>query len=401
MSMTGKPRVALVHNVLIHYRVPLFNILAASERLSFDFFFGAVHPRFMGAMCRDERYRPRFRYLVLRGLRLLEYNYFSPSLFFWLLRSHHDAYLAGPLGSPDSFVAFLVAKLLRRPFILWDERWEGSASFASKIVEPIQFLMARTADAIIVPGSRSFDYFLTAVLRRSCRSRLLIVPNASEIKEVDPVSVEAFRQSHGIPRGPEVILYLGRLETEKGVDHLLRGFAMLEDEFRDDVFLLVAGEGRDEERLRHLADVLGLKNLRFTCSYVYEQAACLSLAAVVVLPSVHRTLHSEVWGLVVNEAVSLGKPVVVTKAVGCAEDIVAQFRCGLIVGEGSPIDIYHAIRDILLNPETAALMGRNGLKATNTHFSFEIMADALRNAVWQVLAEKPSTVTTFHRGKAW
>ena len=169
--MTARPRIAFVHNLLIHYRVPLFNLFATSSRFKFDFFFGAVHPWMRELAYSQEQYRTTFRYCLLNGLRVLEYNYFSPSLLFQLVRRGYDAYVVGPLASPDCLVVFIVARLLRKPFILWEERWEKTRSSLSRLFEPIQLLIARNADLIIVPGSKSFEYFSTLIGRAGSSRR--------------------------------------------------------------------------------------------------------------------------------------------------------------------------------------------------------------------------------------
>ena len=113
----------------------------------------------------------------------------------------------------------------------------------------------------------------------------------------------------------------------------------------------------------------------------------MSVADVVVLPSTAREPHSEVWGLVVNEAASLGKPVVVTEAVGSASDLVAKFQCGSLVKHSDPHDLCQAIRQILLDPELALKMGANGISATRETFNFERMAQGFYHAIQQAFAK--------------
>jgi glycosyltransferase involved in cell wall biosynthesis len=332
----------------------------------------------------NESYRPSFRYVILRGLRLVEYNYFSPLLAFWLLRDRYDGYIGSPLSSIDCLITFLVAKLLRKPFILWDERWQSSRSILSRLIEPVQFMMARKAQVVVVPGLKSLEYFRTRVLEQDS-TQLTIAPNASVLNKPSSLSVERFRRLHGIPEHRKVVVYLGRLSPEKGVDFLLRSQAILEQEFGDGVFLLIAGEGEEQEKLRSLADALGLHSVKFTCSHIYEQAECLCVADVVVLPSTgRRTAHSEVWGMVINEAASLGKPVVATDAVGCAGDLIAKYQCGYLVKSEDSDELYRAIRDLLVHPMFALQTGANGIRATKAAFSYEKMAEAFDRAVQQV-----------------
>jgi glycosyltransferase involved in cell wall biosynthesis len=334
----------------------------------------------------DNRYTPRFSYTLLRGLKVQEYDYLSPLLLILLLRHRYDAYLACSLANPDCLIAFLIAKCFRRPFILWEERWERTRSSISRLIEPIQRLVARSADFIIVPGSRSFEYLSTMTGRRN---RLVIAPNASWLEKPSQARVTRFRRLCGIPSDKKVVLYLGRLITAKGLDYLLLSYAKLEADFKDAVFLLIAGEGEERSRLNLLADILNIRNIRFA-DFVDDQAACLSVADVVVLPTVSGDTSShipETWGLVVNEAACLGIPVVVTRAVGCADDLVRQSHCGFVVQERNAEELLRAIRNVVLNPKLAVQMGANGIRITDETFSYEMMFEKFCSAIQHALRE--------------
>jgi hypothetical protein len=179
-----------VHNLLIHYRVPLFNRLAKRDDFEFDFFFGASHELMASEVTVEKQYRPTFQWAILRGLRMPDYRYLSPSLLFYL-RHPYDAYVSGPLGSPDCWLVFLIAKLFRRPFILWDERWGPTRSFLSKLAQPLQSFVVKKSDSVIVPGTRAFEYFSRSLGGTQARStRLFIAPNASTLEIPSPNRVE-------------------------------------------------------------------------------------------------------------------------------------------------------------------------------------------------------------------
>jgi glycosyltransferase involved in cell wall biosynthesis len=375
-------RVAFVHNLLIHYRVPLFNLLDGSPDFKFDFYFGAIHPWMQAASSAEKQYRPRFRFVLLKGLRLPDYNYLSLSLLFWLT-NRYDAYLACSLTNPDCWITFLMAKLFRKPFILWEERWEPPRSILLRLLRAIHVLIARKADLIIVPGSRSLSYFAKML---GDDSRLVLAPNASTLEKPSEARVRDFRKKYEIPSHCKVVLYLGRLMARKGVRVLLESFARLESEFQDRVFLLIAGEGDDRESLQSLSRQLHIGNVKFS-GFVDDQAACIAASDILILPSISSGATSEVWGLIINEAVSLGKPVVTTNTVGCAYDIVERFQCGYVVDERDSDALYRAIRNIIAEPETAAALSANGIVATNTTFNFEKMAQSFVCAIQRISSE--------------
>ncbi|MBI3675205.1 MAG: glycosyltransferase family 4 protein [Proteobacteria bacterium] len=119
-------------------------------------------------------------------------------------------------------------------------------------------------------------------------------------------------------------LYLGRLEPHKGIVDLLEAFQRLAAG-RGDVTLLVAGSGslmklvQNAQSANSRIHYLGhLKD-----DLVWE---AYNLADVFVLPS-----HFEPWGLVVNEAMAAGLPVIVSDRVGSIDDLVRDDVTGLIV----------------------------------------------------------------------
>lgn len=380
LGVGTKPRIAFVHNLLIHYRVPVFNLLSKSKEFRFDFYFAAIHPGMRGKE-RTEQYKPTFAYVVLNALQLGGDRFVSPSLLWHLLRSY-DLYVSGPLASPDCWITFLAAKLRKRPFILWDERWTPTRSLLSQLVQPFQLLIAKKSDSVIVPGSRSFNYF-SGVLGDT--KALSVVPNASTLTAPTPRQVHDFREQNRIPSDAKVVLYVGRLLALKGLEFLLQGFSELESNLKDEAFLLIAGDGEYREHLEEISKRLDIRNLVFI-GHVDDQATCLGAGDVVVLPSVSTREISEIWGMVVNEAASLGKPVVVTEAVGCADDLVRRFECGYVVREQDADAIHLAIQKILSDRKLALTMGANGIKATKSAFSFETMADGFCEAIRKTLS---------------
>jgi glycosyltransferase involved in cell wall biosynthesis len=121
-------------------------------------------------------------------------------------------------------------------------------------------------------------------------------------------------------------LYVGRLSPEKSLDTLLRAFVRVRDALPAATLVLV-GAGPQRQELDDLRHTLGLGNsVLFTGSMdvaalaiEYAKATCL------VLPS-----FSEPWGLVVNEALSYGCPVVVSHRCGCVPELVENTPTGYV-----------------------------------------------------------------------
>jgi glycosyltransferase involved in cell wall biosynthesis len=174
-------------------------------------------------------------------------------------------------------------------------------------------------------------------------------------------------------------LYLGRIIPRKGLDILLMAFRQFEKE-RDDVFLLVGGDGRFKERCLVLCREMEIRNVEFKGSLDPNGIAQVyKKADVFVLPSYSYQGEYEAWGLVVNEAMSMGLPIITTTAVGAAYDLVYNGKNGLIVQENDVNQLYEAMRTIL--DQDLEKMGKCSRRIFEEKNDYVRMADAFTNAI--------------------
>ena len=125
-------------------------------------------------------------------------------------------------------------------------------------------------------------------------------------------------------------LYVGRLSKEKGLEDLLAAFRRLHEQLPE-AKLLLAGPGSERDRLRSQAIAWGLeKSVGFLGNQTPDQIGeLLEISTAMVLPS-----HREPWGLVVNEALSYGCPVVVSDICGCTPELVLNGVTGYVFPAG-------------------------------------------------------------------
>lgn len=138
-------------------------------------------------------------------------------------------------------------------------------------------------------------------------------------------------------------------------------------------YLILVGDGPMRDRLRAAAS--GLPNIRFAgFRSQSELAAFYALADLFVLPSLW-----ESWGLVINEAMNAGCPIVATDKVGSAYDLVRQGTNGFRVKAGDSQHLAATLRQLLTHPAMRAEMGRASLRLIR-HWSFEEDIAGLRAA---------------------
>lgn len=178
-------------------------------------------------------------------------------------------------------------------------------------------LFFKRCDGFFCYGRRSKDYLMkfgVDEVKIAYRCQAAALPHSYDAKDV----LASYQSRNG--KSPEVFrfLYVGRLSIEKGLNDLLDAFLQVRAK-RDDVKLDLVGAGPLRDEL--IARVAKL-NLGDTVSFLgpKDMGAIGELflqSAALVLPS-----HSEPWGLVVNESLSYGCPVVVSNVCGCVPDLV-------------------------------------------------------------------------------
>lgn len=191
------------------------------------------------------------------------------------------------------------------------------------------------------------------------------------------------RQRLGLTQGQRVLLFSGKLSQRKGPKLILEAIRRLPREVRREIAVLWMGDGEErqalEEQTRQLPEVksvfLGFQNQSRLSSYYHA-------ADLLVLPS----LHSETWGLVVNEALHHGLPCVVSETVGCAPDLIQPGATGEICQTGSADGLEEALQRAfaLVNREDVRKQCREKVGGFTLEKAAEGIARAYRDVVGKV-----------------
>lgn len=166
-------------------------------------------------------------------------------------------------------------------------------------------------------------------------------------------AASAIRASFGLTVAQTVFIFVGRLERYKGIEDLLKAFDALNSN-HPETALLVVGDG--SERSRVVAAAGSNASIRYLGRLDYERVIqAYNCADVAVVPSLN-----EPWGLVVNEAMAVGLPVIASDRVGCVDDLVRHGKTGLIYDAGSVEDLGQSMLNLLQAPQKRSAMGLAG-----------------------------------------
>jgi D-inositol-3-phosphate glycosyltransferase len=219
-----------------------------------------------------------------------------------------------------------------------------------------------------------------------------VIPGGVDLSVFRPLGRSEPRTSLGWPDDQRVLLFVGRIQRLKGLEVLLRAFALLSDV--NGRVIIVGGqkgthESREIARLQHLAGRLGIAD---RCSFVgavphAQLPLYYSAADVTVMPSSY-----ESFGLVAVESLACGTPVVATR-VGGLTSIVRDGETGVLVPWRDPQLFADALRRVLTDLGARGRMVRNA-RASVMEYGWERIADEHLALYGEVLASQRPALAT-------
>jgi glycosyltransferase involved in cell wall biosynthesis len=313
-------RLTLLTEIPAPYRIPLFNALA--ERVDLTVLFLRESNPERPYRLHGEEFRFRWRVLPGRDAtvagRWLVLNRRVAST---LRRAQPEALVVGGWNQPAFWTALAWARLRRVPAVLWVES-TGRDERSGRLERAKRVALQRAA-AFVVPGQASRSYLEALGIPSE---RISVAPNA-----VDPTIFHA--PASGPSRERPVVLAVGRLSPEKGIDVLLRAVEGL------DLDVVVAGVGPEEQRLRAAAG----ENVRFLGQVERNDLPSLyANADILAMPS-----RSDPWGMVLNEAALSGLPLVSTTAAGAAHELIEDGANGYVVSPGDTDALHNALSKLV------------------------------------------------------
>ena len=298
-----------------------------------------------------------------------------------LLKNQFNVVVTPSIPILESIPAFIISKLLSIPIIMMETHWYWPNTLTSKLTWPINKLMCLKADLVICPGKKAYAYWRQLGVPKQ---KIKIIHFYSSLLKVNSEHIKLAKNLRSKFGGRIVILYFGRLIKKKGVEYLIKAFAMLQREFKD-IVLVIAGEGAERPNLEKLCSELGLYNVVFTGAVEENiKPTYFLLADIYVYPSITLKLPEE-WSLGVVEAMSVGKPVIVTTAVGSAPDVVKNGINGYVVPEKDVEALYSAIKRLIMHEDLRKNMGIMSGKLVEEAFTYEHVVKDLNEAIKSAL----------------
>jgi len=185
----------------------------------------------------------------------------------------------------------------------------------------------------------------------------------------------------GVPLNAMVVLYVGRLSYEKGLNDLLPAFDQVAAQYHN-AYLVLLGDGQERSSLQDLADTfLFVDRIKF-CGFQahIKVARWLLNADVFVLPS-----YFESMPYTLLEAMTAGLPCIASR-VGGNVDLVQDGETGLLVDPGDVEGLTQALRRLLTDADLRERLGQQA-RAKVQEFSVEKMVTRTAQVYREVLGD--------------
>ena len=194
----------------------------------------------------------------------------------------------------------------------------------------------------------------------------------------------------GLPAAGPLVVSVSRLVPRKGMDVLIEAAARLRRSGHPDLFVAIAGAGRDRGRLERLIDrrdapvrLLG----RVADAELPELYGCADVFAL-CCRNRWGGLEQEGFGIVFLEAAAAGVPSVAGDSGGAAE-AVADGETGLVVYRpDDPESVAAALSRLISDPAAARRQGRAARDRAVSEFAYDVLADRLRMALDDLAGER-------------
>jgi len=311
-----QPKLALLTNIIAPYRLALFSFLAnefdllilhGGKEANRDSWSNLEEALPKARVTRAWGWQMRFAKKTDGRVFDEKFFHITPGLLWHLWRFRPDAVISNEMGF-RSMVALAYGAVFQKPVWIW---WEGTLHSERNIGvlrTVVRKAFVRSVNHWISFGKTSTEHLLHLGVKRD---RILQLQNA-----VDEERFKAPVEPAWAFEPRPAVLYVGQLIERKGVKLLLDAAASVQQNGVEFSLLLV-GSGRDKQALQRRADLLGLRNVRFLPMQPPERMPAVYRSAdLMVLPTLE-----DVWGLVANEAILSGIPVLCSKYAGCGGEL--------------------------------------------------------------------------------
>lgn len=358
-------KVLYLVNIPSPYRVKFFNELGKKCDLSVIYELNSAEDRDKSWM--NEK-AVNFTEYYLKGRKIGADNALSFEVITYLNKLSFDIIVIGGYSSPSAMLAILYLKLKKIPFIL-----NADGGFIQLEEKKIKYLIKKmfisSASAWLSTGKQTTEYLCHYGANKQ---NIYLYPFSSIDEKRIPQKLlsneqkEIIRMELEIPTSYKyILLSIGQFIPRKGFDVLLKSCEKLSNE----IGVYIIGGSPTEDYLR-LVKELNLQNINFLEFKSQEELSkYYQVADVFILPT-----REDIWGLVINEAMAYGLPIITTTKCIAGNELIINNENGFLIESEDYKSLYNNVINLISNIELKKNMGNNNLNKIKSLYTIQKMA---------------------------
>lgn len=256
------------------------------------------------------------------------------SLFIYLFKKNPSVLIIAGYDSIQYWEALIFTKIFKKKIVLWSGTTLESSKSKNKLVNFLKNIFINSADTYYTYGTKATQYLES-----------FGVDPKKIITGVNTVDTKYFKEktsNQNSTDGIKRFLYVGQLIERKGLLNTIHAFSKLE---HNNWLFSIIGNGGQEKELKELVKRYNLDDKILFIGYKQKNEIIdyFSASDILIMPSL-----SEVWGLVLNEALASGLFCLSSKYAGATFDLIYDDKNGYIIDSNNIDDITQKLNSSMI-----------------------------------------------------
>jgi glycosyltransferase involved in cell wall biosynthesis len=389
---TRKYRLAVLQSHPIQYFSPLYRRIAQEPDIDLVVYYCSQQgvteysdPGFGTRVQWDVPLLKGYQYKFLPNLRQRDqvagyWSLVNPAIVTELLQERYSALLVYGHAYATYLLAIGAARLLQVPILMRCEtHLRLRRSFLKRVIRrPVMSLLYRMCAGCLAIGTRNAEFYRYHQVNEG---KIFHVPytvdNEFFIGRVanHREQLSSLRSFYGLPANKILIIFASKMTPGKRAMDLLRAYQQVREQVQDGALVFV-GSGSEEERLKSYAHNQAIPDVYFLgFRNQSELPQIYAISDLFVLPS-----ENEAWGLIINEVMCAGLPVIATDEIGATPDLVQHGDNGFVYQAGDIETLSRHIRTLITDSALRTRMGQRSLEIISG-WSYEQDVQGIRSAL--------------------
>lgn len=216
--------------------------------------------------------------------------------------------------------------------------------------------------------------------------KVTVIPNASDLDLFRP-DVDGSAQRKRLGLGNKfAAIYFGAMGTANGLDYVIEAARILAKRGREDIVLVLHGDGGKRSELEGMVREYRLSNVVFSDTVPDKGDVARIVAGCDACMTIYRAVKEQTWSPnKMFDALAAGKPVLINVP-GWLGDTVESNNCGRSLDPQKPQALADAVQELAADPELCRRMGENARALAELDFNRDKMADRLENVLLEVMS---------------